>query len=198
MRPAQPAPPVVEFTRLNSRYWPAITLARLILRSCALEEDQERDIRGSGLLVDMNKLFEDVVGNGLQCAGRPRGVTIRAQYHDRLDADGLLGIHPDIVWLSADRVCAVGDVKYKQPAKPEDVNEDVYQVLAYAARYRLAGAHLIYAARPPIGVLDVAGTTIHLHHVDLELPPTERQAQLDRIACTIGPVQMPALEASVM
>ena len=48
MRPAQPAPPTVELTRLNSRYWPAITLARLILRSCALEEDQERDVRGSG------------------------------------------------------------------------------------------------------------------------------------------------------
>ena len=82
----------------------------------------------------MDKLFEDVVGNGLQRAGRPLGVAMRTQYHDRLDVDGRLGIDPDLVWLSDDRVCAVDDVKYKLPVKPEDVNEDVYQVLAYTAR----------------------------------------------------------------
>lgn len=184
--PAQPAPPVVEFTRLNARYRSAITLARLILRSCALEEDESRDIRGSGLLVNMNKVFEDVVGEGLRRAGHPSGVTLSTQHHDWLDTARKLEIVPDLLWKRGGVVCGVGDIKNKRPATFRIDNEDVYQVLAYATRYGLDEAHLVYAEAPPVAEVSVNSTTLRLHHVDLGLPRDERQARLDRIAHTVS------------
>ena len=169
-------------TRLNQHYWPAIDLAALVLRSCSLDESVG-DQRGTGFLVDMDKVFEDVVTIGLADRLRRDELYVTGQDSHALDRDRRLTIQPDIVVRNAaGQVVDVLDVKYKLPTQRSITNADVYQVVVYAQRFGLNRVHLVYPEPPPWPELHVNGVTIHLRCVDL----LDEATGLDQLARTMA------------
>jgi 5-methylcytosine-specific restriction endonuclease McrBC regulatory subunit McrC len=148
-----------------------------------LEEGDERQSVGSAFLVDMNKVFEDVVGNGIRAALGREGMTVDLQSEHRLDDDAIITIRPDIyVRKSTGSLpIAVADVKYKNPSEGLAIG-DVYQSLAYATRFKLPECTLIYASRVDHASLQVGQTTVRLAHIDLSDAPEVRRARIDALA----------------
>jgi 5-methylcytosine-specific restriction enzyme subunit McrC len=122
----------------------------------------------------MNRVFEDVVGAGLRQALEPHGGRVAFQDTRNLDRMGYATIRPDVVWTIDGRPMAIIDAKYKLPTTKDIDNADIYQVLVYAARYGLTDVHLVYAEQPPVSQLEVGDVTVHLHHLELGLIPSER------------------------
>jgi 5-methylcytosine-specific restriction enzyme subunit McrC len=184
--PSRPVstPPTVVITRLNARYSEALALARLILSAGALE-DNGRDMTGTGMLVDMNRVFEDVVGTGLRRVLEPHGGQVAFQDTRNLDRAGYTTIRPDVVWTVEGRPVAVIDAKYKLPTTKDINNTDIYQVLVYAARYGLSDVHLVYAEQPPVQRLEVGDITVHLHHLDIGLTSAEREVIFENLAAAV-------------
>lgn len=183
--PPSHRPPAVPISRLNNRYANAIALSRLILSTAALEEGDDRQLPGTGLLVDMNKLFEDVVGEGLRQALEPVAGSVELQETVDLDTAGHTTIRPDVVWRVEGRAVAVVDAKYKLPDARPNLSGDVYQVLVYAARYGLDNVHLVYAERPPVAALEVGDVIVHLHHIDIGATAELRLSRLADIAANV-------------
>lgn len=136
------AVPDVRFDRLNEHYRSVTTLARLILRHGAFE-DARGNVRASGYLMDMNRIFQEFVTVALREA---LGVSERV-FGERgirsLDMAGLVRLRPDMAWRDGSRYTFVGDVKYKR-ADAGVPNADLYQLLAYATALDLPGGLLIY------------------------------------------------------
>lgn len=180
--PASPSPPRVAWTRLNDRYRSAVTLARLILKSSSLDIEGKPTASSDTFLVDMNKVFEDVVGLGLQNALAGNGLRVILQHSDHLDQHRHVGIRPDIVVRDASgSVTAVADIKYKRPSTNKLLPDDVYQALAYATRYGLDRVALIFAEPPPVPELKVGDITVRLLSVDLSATTFEREQAMTAI-----------------
>ena len=100
-----------------------------------------------------------------------------------LDTGGALTIRPDLLLRGNDGPLAVADTKYKLLDDQGKVsNGDVFQMLAYCARFGLDRGHLVYAG--PAGERDSlsirgTGTTIHVHAIDITapVPHIEQQAR---------------------
>ena len=181
-------PPVVTSTRLNARYQAGIVLARIVLRSAAVEDFDNRDTIGTNFRVDMNKVFEDIVGWGLKRHIAAQGWgDVGLQDVLDLDDDGRFKIRPDIVWRRAGQIVAVGDVKYKRPDLDGTKSGDLYQALAYATRFDLDECALIYATPPPVTEIRIGEKRIPMFFVDLELPKAERDAQIELLAESMQP-----------
>jgi 5-methylcytosine-specific restriction enzyme subunit McrC len=173
----------VVWTRLNERYRPAITLARLILKSSSLDIEGNPTSSSDAFLVDMNKVFEDVVGIGLQKVLEGTGLRVLLQHTDHLDYHRRVEIRPDIVVRDASgSVTAIADIKYKRPTTDSLLPDDVYQAVAYATRYGLDRVALIFAEPPPGPELQVGNITVRLSSVDLSATPLERQYAMAAIA----------------
>jgi 5-methylcytosine-specific restriction enzyme subunit McrC len=178
--PPAPSPPQVARTRLNDHYRPAITLARLILKSSSLDMEGNPTCSSDAFLVDMNKVFEDVVSLGLQQALEGTGFRVILQHRDHLDEQSHVEIQPDIVVRRASgSVAAIADVKYKRPLTD---NADVYQAVAYATRYGLDQVALIFAEASPVTALHVGDITVRLLSVDLSATAFERERAMTAIA----------------
>lgn len=141
--------PTPVWTRLNARYRPAVTLARLIL------SDQSVDIRAgdvevTGTLFDMAEVFEAFVHGALQEALSltPRAFPRGAHGHRTwLDTGSAIRLKPDLSWWTADGRCVfVGDCKYKRVRAAGVPNADLYQLLAYTTALALDDGLLVYAA----------------------------------------------------
>ena len=175
--------PRVAWTRLNDRYRPAITLARLILMSSSLDIEGNPTASSDAFLVDMNKVFEDVVGLGLHEVLEGTGLRVLLQHTDHLDYHRHVDIRPDIVVRDiSGSVAAVADIKYKRPSTEKVSPGDVYQAVAYATRYGLDRVALIFAEPPPVPELRVGKITVRLLSVDLSATPLERQYAMAAIA----------------
>ena len=180
--PPSSSPPQITWTRLNQRYRPAITLAHLILRSAALEFDGEHPAIGDAFLVDMNKVFEDVVGLGIRRALQLEGLTVELQRHDHLDHLGHVEIRPDVLVSAGLKPVAVADVKYKRPATSGLSTGDLYQAVAYATRYGLDRCTLVYAEPPLVSELRVGDITLRLTSIDLATTPDVRSGAIDALS----------------
>jgi 5-methylcytosine-specific restriction enzyme subunit McrC len=181
--PPSPFPPRVAWTRLNERYRPATTLARLILKSSSLDIEGNPTSSSDAFLVDMNKVFEDVVGLGLQKVLEGTGMRVLLQHTDHLDYHRCVEIRPDIVVRdTSGSVAAVADIKYKRPSTDKLSPGDVYQAVAYATRYGLDRVFLIFAEPPPVPELQVGDITVRLLSVDLSATAFERERALTAIA----------------
>ncbi|WP_448006155.1 McrC family protein [Agromyces bauzanensis] len=180
IRPS-PIPPTVRWTRLNLRYRPSVTLARIILTWGALDFEGEGSTDAPAFMVDMNQVFEDVVGQGIREALGPE-LTVDLQVGDYLDAGRRIPIRPDIVVRDGLRVIAVADVKYKRASREGVSSDDVFQALAYATRYGLRECTLIYPERPTIERLEVGEVTIRLEAVELDRGKSDREAAIELLA----------------
>lgn len=175
IRPS-PSPPSIAWTRLNSRYRPAVTLARIILRSGMLEFEGPGSTSAPSFLVDMNKVFEDFVGLGVRDALSAE-FRVDLQRSDHLDRARSIRFQPDIVIRSGHRPVAVADIKYKRTASAVSSN-DLYQAVAYAVRLGLTGCTLIYPEQPDVEFLQIADVRIWLTSVDLDQPASRRAASI--------------------
>ncbi len=139
--------PDIPINPLNTHYRPALALARLILKSGAVELAAGK-VESASFLIDMNQVFEDFVVVGLREALGLTEYTFPQEARGRelrLDADGDIKLKPDLSWWQDNRCLFVGDAKYKRTTAHGAQNHDIYQALAYAVAAGLPGALLIYA-----------------------------------------------------
>jgi 5-methylcytosine-specific restriction enzyme subunit McrC len=152
--------------RMNRHLEPLLVLARLLLGSrnpdLGRSADGHRDTYA--LAWDMNTLFEEYVGRLAQESLRPHGFevilqegasTYLAQEVTRRRNAFLL--KPDILVRQGRTPWLVADTKWKHLDSRQaslGVSEgDVYQVLAYAHRFEIDRAVLLYPHHPALGLL---------------------------------------------
>ncbi len=178
--------PRVAWTRLNRRYRAAVEMAQRILRACSFDLGGS-SVRASGLLLDMNRLFEDFVTVALredlgldersfppECRGR------RLMF----DAEGRLPMQPDLSWWQDEQCVFVGDIKYKRASELGN-RPDLYQLLAYALTTRLNDGLLIYGdltGRWQVHQVSRGAVCLHLAGISLDRAPGEVLAQVSALA----------------
>jgi 5-methylcytosine-specific restriction enzyme subunit McrC len=180
--------PRFSYTRLNAHYRPAVELATLIIENFAIDlAEGKRTV--SGLLFDMNKVFEDFVFGALKLRiQRESGPTDRWLQGARLslDREGLLNPEPDLSWWRGQRCVFVGDAKYKYTANGS--LGDLYQVLAYCIAANVPSGLLIYAEQPRGPVRhQVAhnGPALKVQAIDVSAPIASIEIRIDELAAEI-------------
>jgi 5-methylcytosine-specific restriction enzyme subunit McrC len=180
--------PVVPITRLNARYEPALALARLILQLTGFDVGVGSTV-ASGLLLNMNKVFEDFVTVALREAlhlDRHRFPQNAKGRHLTLDNKGLIALEPDLSWWASDGRCIfVGDAKYKKLTPRGYEHADTYQALAYTVATRLPAALLVYGAGETTEADHFVPTVdkiIHVRTLDLEGTPHDILRQVQALA----------------
>ena len=172
-------------SRLNSRYQPALHLARVILDGASAEH-APGGLRVDGFLFDMNQLFEDFVTVALRETFRGTGHTARLQDSHHLDEASVIRMRPDFVLYGADGTpAAVVDAKYKAEKRGSFPEADLYQMLAYCTALGLREGHLVYAkGNAPHAAHRVrhAGIIIHQHALDLDQQPAKLLADIAAVS----------------
>lgn len=186
--PGQPLPETPP-TRLNTRYQPALTLARMVLRSRSVDA-LEAGVRATGFLINMNTVFEDFVTISLTEALAAHGGRCVAQAPGHtLDEGRQVKLRPDLVRYGAGGMAAaVVDAKYKKETPTGYPFADLYQLLAYCTALQLKVGHLVYAEGGAAGSVRVshADVTIVQHALDLRQPVHALLAQVAEIAAEIA------------
>lgn len=139
--------PPVAFDRLNEHYRRVVELSRLILRHSAFETGRGT-VRASGLLLNLNEVFQEFVTQALREALGVSEYTLKSDRDSgglTLDCAAQVKLRPDLIWQDGPSCRFVGDVKYKNAAEGRIPNADLYQMLAYATALDLPGGLLIYA-----------------------------------------------------
>lgn len=182
--------PTVRASRLNARYQAALRLAELVLRGRSVELVAGQ-VRASGFLFDMNRVFEDWLTAALTAALAAYGGIVRAQHRTSLDEAGRIPIRPDVTWWRHGRCAAVVDAKYKALRPAGSPNADLYQMLAYCKALELPRGHLVYAAgdeQPRTHLIRNSGVEVQVHTIDLAGPTSKLRAQVEELAgrLTVG------------
>lgn len=171
-------------TRLNTRYHPALRLTQIVLAARSFEH-HAGDVRVSGYMFDMWRIFEDFVTVALGEALAAIGWRCQTQAALHLDEQHQVPMRPDLLCCRDGVPVAVADAKYKAERPEGFPNADLYQLLAYCTVLGLREGHLVYAkGNEPVSVHTVqrAGVTIHCHALDLALRPAELLVQIDGLA----------------
>ncbi len=136
--------PEVRFDRLNEHYRDVVGLARLILLHSEFESFRG-DVRASGFLIDMNRLFQEFVTQALREKLNVSVATLQSEKKVPFDRNGSVMLEPDLSWWDGGKCTFVGDAKYKRIDVKSVPNADLYQILAYATALDVPGGLLIYA-----------------------------------------------------
>ncbi|WP_175541540.1 McrC family protein [Streptomyces aidingensis] len=198
----QPGAPVAECrpTRMNARYGPALQLARLVVRGSSFEYRDGRRVRVDGLLLNMEKVYEEFLAKALgavlerRLGGRAMAQPRRTHYLDDRRKHELL---PDLVHHLPEpdgglRPVIVADAKYQEGIR----SANLYQLLAYCIRFGLSEGHLICVDRNGDGEGDATMVRIpsggasgaiilHQHVLNLALPPPALAARLEELGSRI-------------
>lgn len=160
----------------------ALTLAEIVLRHASIE--LARGATASlGFLVDMDRVFEDVVVEGLRAFLAPHVRWSRQPGGMHLDEGSRVIIRPDAIARRRgdDRPLLVVDAKYKATAGAK--NQDLYQLVAYSHALGASSAALVYATVQPERLrIRGGGPDVELHHLDLDCEPDELRARLASLA----------------
>lgn len=194
--------PEVSMNRLNARYEQALEIAKLILRSTAIEVEAG-SLMSSAFTVDMNEVFEDFVVSalrnelGLSSRAFPQNARGR---HLRFDLDESIKLKPDFSWWEAGVCRLVGDVKYK---RTDDAvkHPDLYQLNAYATATGLPGGILIYAAgeaSPTTHRVKHTGTELVVRILDVRGHPAEVLGRVRELAQDIAEMKARAAPSLTM
>ncbi|MBV9025714.1 MAG: restriction endonuclease [Streptomycetaceae bacterium] len=194
-------PPVLQWGAHNARFHGALRLAEVVLRGASYDLGDRGVVPVDGLLLNMEKVFEDFVGAALAEALRPYGGNVHTQ--DRrhfLDQACQIPMRPDVVWTRPDgRPAGVADAKYKLEKHSGYPNADVYQMTSYCLGLGLTAGHLIYAAGElPATRHAVRNSGIQLvrHAVPLDAEPGVLLAAMEQIAAEIAGAASAASAAS--
>lgn len=179
--------PEVRFDRLSEHYRDVVGLARLILLHSEFESFRG-DVRASGFLIDMDKLFQEFVTKALREELGVSEATLQSEERVPFDRDDLVTIKPDLSWWDGGKCTFVGDAKYKRIDIKTAPNADLFQILAYATALNVPGGLLIYAK----GETDTAkyrvkhsGKLLEVVALDLAGTLEEILARVKEIACKI-------------
>lgn len=167
--------PEVSFNRLNEHYRIVVELSRLILRNSAFES-RRGEVRATGFLMDMNKVFQEFVTVALREELRLSPYSFGEKYVDSLDEAGKVDLRPDLTWREGGRFVFVGDAKYKV-ADSSVPNNDLYQLLAYVSALDLPGGMLIYAK----GEADLETHKVRHSHKQLEITALDLSGSLEDV-----------------
>lgn len=174
-------------SRLNTRYQPALHLAEVILAGDSFEQ-RVGDLKTSGFVFDMWRIFEDFVCVAIKQALAPHGGRSKLQHRMHLDEAGVVPMQPDFLWSSPDGRQIVVDAKYKAEKPDGFPNADLYQLLAYCTVLGLAEGHLVYAAGNEVATahsVQGAAVTVHCHTLDLDQSPVRLLAQVTDLAAEL-------------
>ncbi|MGX1223456.1 McrC family protein [Streptomyces ambofaciens] len=175
----------------NARLETAIRLGELVLRGASYDLDDVGSVPVDGLLLNMEKVFEDFVTASLTEALRlyPGHVqTDGSRYF--LDKAQRIRLLPDLVWCRRDGTAAgVADAKYKAESVRGFPNADIYQMVSYCLGLGLNRGHLIYAAGEKPAVRHIvrhSGIELIQHTVPLAAEPPILLDAMSRIAAEIA------------
>ncbi|CAN5661914.1 hypothetical protein BH24ACT5_BH24ACT5_26500 [soil metagenome] len=143
----------------------------------------------NGFAVEMSRVFEDFLTVVLTDALERIDGRVQAQDRHGLDAERTVEMKPDLVWYRRGAPVAVVDAKYKIEHHGAP-NADLYQMLAYCTALGLPEGHLVYAKGndQPAGVIvRNAGITLHVHALDLDVPPAALLDQISDLAEVLRP-----------
>lgn len=180
--------PDIHWTRLNDRYRPAVSIAKLILSGVSIES-LTGATTASGFLLDMNKVFEDFVvvalreALGLDARRFPQG-----DGRLRLDTAGRVRLRPDLSWWRTGKCIFVGDAKYKRISVEGILHPDLYQLLAYTVAAELPEGLLIYAAGEADDVIHeirYAGKRLRVVTLDLAGSIDQLLGEISDLAMTV-------------
>ena len=173
--------PEITFDRLNEHYRGVVELSRLILRHSAFESSRG-EVRASGFLMDMNRIFQEFVTVALR---ENLGVSDRAFREGAipsLDTGGRVVLRPDLVWSEGGGCVFVGDAKYKRILQEQAPNADLYQILAYTTALDLPGGLLVYAQ----GEADVATYKVRHSGKCLDVAALDLSGNLGEVLTRVG------------
>ncbi|MBS9534338.1 restriction endonuclease [Mycobacterium sp. M1] len=176
--------PAWQPSRLNTRYHAALRLAQIVLAAESFEH-HVGDLRVSGYMFDMWRIFEDFVTVALGESLAALGWRCETQAALHLDEQRQVPMRPDLLCRRDGVPVAVADAKYKAERPEGFPNADLYQMLAYCTVLGLGDGHLVYAkGNEPVSVHTVqnAGVTIHCHALDLALRPADILLHIDGMA----------------
>ncbi len=187
-----------QYHRLNLDYEPMHQLCRLFLDEMSLSEDKG-ETSLNGFMLDMNKLFERFVTEGLRRESnsgwfisdqedsylgsrrRPQDSTYRPAIH----------IRPDIVLRNGIDPRAVLDCKFKRTSSSSFKHHDFYQVLSYCTSLATDHGALIYP-RSELELDEVDETliraspiTIRRFAINLAVDASALPAELSRLAADV-------------
>jgi 5-methylcytosine-specific restriction enzyme subunit McrC len=130
------------YHRLNEDYKPLHSLCRFFLEQCG-PSLKIGDHFMQPFTLHMPNLFETFVAEWLR-SNMDSGMYISPQYEATLDDDGRFLFRIDLVLVDekTERILAVMDTKYKRESRPSE--EDIKDIVAYAARMKTACGVLIY------------------------------------------------------
>ena len=168
----------IELTRLSAHYTDLVRLTKLVLRSVFVQDLRAGDRASFALLVDMNQVFEAVVGRAVTGALRTRegwSVETQASSYDLLNGKPDVQIRPDIlVRNDQGEPVLVGDAKWKTE-RPQ--NSDLYQLVTYQVAHDVPGV-LLYPEQG--GAIETQYTVRDGHPLHLvELPIARGEPDFD-------------------
>lgn len=159
--------PKLKKTQLNYWYFDALQLASQVLDNQGVGIWYGTNAF-DGLLIQMWKVFESVVGRALTERFGKENVDL--QYSTELALHSNARIRPDIVVRDSGKVLAALDTKYKSGSMK---NEDIYQAIAYATVFGLDEATLVYSGQGVDQYLEINGPlspNVQVRYIDLHQP----------------------------
>lgn len=182
--------PIWQPTRLNARLHALLGLATLTLRYVSIESVAGETVV-HGFRVNMAHLFERLIARLLIDADPAWS----EQMSLPLDYRETLVIRPDLTRDDGTGWSGVADTKYKVLDGAGKVsNADIYQLLTYCTRLRLATGHLIYAdggIAPPPYQVSGSDATIAVHRIDLTASPDALRASVSALASLLTDIVDP-------
>lgn len=168
----------IKFNRLNRDYEPLFNLAKLFFhnRQPGLGQGSESTL---SLLIPLNRLFEDFIARILE--GLSDAEYTFHHQKNRLnlfshDSEGGIQLRPDYSVTRGHNLVAIMDAKYKSPYSGSTVDlkeSDVYQLCAYALRYKVRKLYLIF---PKFHGAPCQETLIGVYRIDSGLGVIELKA----------------------
>jgi 5-methylcytosine-specific restriction enzyme subunit McrC len=169
------------YHRLNEDYRPLHSLCRFFLEQCG-PSLTIGDHFMQPFTLHMPNLFESFVAEWLR-SNMDSGMHISPQYKATLDDDGRFLFRIDLVLVDAktEKILAVMDTKYKREPRPSE--EDIKDIVAYAARMKTACGILIYPSAQTENVnLRVGNIIVRSLNFDLaDNPEDGGKCFLDRL-----------------
>jgi 5-methylcytosine-specific restriction enzyme subunit McrC len=155
----------IEYTPLNLHYKPILTLCELLLRDSALDEEIGEKTSIS-FLINMNKLFEEFIGNLLKKRLEPYEIELQRPEHPG-KTDTSLRIYIDIMISYNAMPLLIVDTKYQETTGRPQASH-LEQLSLYSNTTYVKSCVLVYAGKSQSRLYELKqDITVHVISFDL-------------------------------